>query len=84
MGHFIPDKYDTKKVPDLVFIFAKEIWKYHNLQRDIVYDCDTRFTSEFWSELCKYLNIKQRISILFKPKMNIQTETVNQTIEVYV
>jgi transposase InsO family protein len=62
MAHFIPLKDDAKKAPDLAPIFAKEIWKFHGLPTDIVSDRDTRFTSEFWSELCKYLGIKQRMS----------------------
>jgi hypothetical protein len=66
IAYFILLKDDAKKALDLVPIFTKEIWKYNSLLTDIILDGDTRFTSEFESELCKYLSIKQRLSSLIQ------------------
>jgi len=82
MAHFIPLK--EKTALDLARIFAKEIWKNHGLPTDIVSDRDSRFTSEVWREFLKILEIRPRMSTVFHPQTDGQTERLNQTIEAYL
>ena len=50
----------------------------------IVSDRDTRFTSDFWSELCFYAKVKRRLSTAFHPQTDGQTERQNQTLQEYL
>ena len=46
-GHFIPLK--TKhKATEVVDIFMKEVGRLHRIPKTIVYDRDSKFTSNFW------------------------------------
>jgi hypothetical protein len=65
IAHFILIKDESQKAPDLASVFKKEICTFIVYRIDIVSDQDRRFTSEFWSELCKYLGISQCISTSF-------------------
>ena len=42
------------------------------------------FISKFWSLLCYFLGIKQKLSIAFHPQMDGQTERQNNIIEAYL
>ena len=42
------------------------------------------FTSKFWSSLCYFLGVKQRLPIAFYPQTDDQTERQNSTIEAYL
>ena len=57
MVHFIPLKDNTKTAADLAHRFTKEIRKLHGLPRDIVSDCDSRFTSSTWKEFLNVMGI---------------------------
>ena len=83
MAHLIPlPKKVTAK--DIAKIFLQEIWKLHVLPTDIVSDRDTKITSHFWQVLMYLLGIKTKLSTLFHPETDGQTERVNQTIEQYL
>lgn len=62
-------------------IFLKAIFCQHGLPLDIVSDRDSRFTSAFWTEVCRLLGIKQNMSTAFHPQTDGQTERVNRTLE---
>lgn len=62
-------------------IFVKEIFAKHGLPASIVSDRDPRFTSEFFTQLCSTLGIKQRMSTAFHPQTDGQTERMNRTLE---
>ena len=49
-SHFIPVK-STHKTNDIAKIFMKEIFKLHGLPKEIVFDRDVKFTSNFWKGL---------------------------------
>ena len=74
MAHFIPLQKEKKKAPDLAKIFVKEIWRLHGVPKSIISDRDTRFTSDFWKEFLKILDIKPRMSTAYRPKTDGQTE----------
>jgi hypothetical protein len=38
----------NKEAEDIATIFAREIWRLHGIGTDIIYDRDSRFTSNFW------------------------------------
>ena len=57
MAHFIPLEEDKKIAKDLARIFAREICRLHGLPRDIVSDCDSRFTSNTWKDFLSLTRI---------------------------
>ena len=57
--------------------------QYHMLPDSIVTDRGSLFTSKFWSSLCYFLDIKQRLSNTFYPQTDGQTKQQNSTIEAY-
>jgi len=74
MAHFLPLRKKEKTAADLAVIFARDIWKYHGLPTDIMSDHDFRFTSETWKEFLRLLGIRPRMSTLFHPQTDGQTE----------
>jgi len=82
MAHFLQLK--EKTAADLAKIFAREIWRHHGTPTDIVFDRDSRFTSEVWKEFLGLLKIRPRMSTAFYPQTDGQTERLNQTIEAYL
>ena len=61
---------------------VREIFAKHGLPASIVSDRDPQLTSEFFQELCKLLDIKQKMSTAFHPQTDGQTERMNRTLEV--
>jgi transposase InsO family protein len=47
----------------------------------VISDRDTRFTSQFFQEVCRQLNVKQNLSTAYHPQMDGQSERTNQTLE---
>ena len=47
----------------------------------IVSDRDTKFTSNFWREVCKVMGTTPAMSLGFHPQTNGQTERANRSIE---
>jgi hypothetical protein len=81
MAHIIPLKKTNKKDEDLAIIFAREIYRLHGIPADIITDRDSRFTSQFGKSLIPTLGIRLRMSTVFHPQTDGQTERLNQTIE---
>eukprot|EP00877_Chromochloris_zofingiensis_P011940 jgi/Chrzof1/69/Cz01g02140.t1 len=80
MVHF--EAHKTKdKSPDVARRFIKACYKLHGIPREIVSDRDTRFTSDFWKDFCKILDIKQAMSTSFHPETDGQTERTNRVLE---
>ena len=84
MAHFIPLKQNKKNAEDPARIFAREIWRLHGLPRDIVSDCDSRFTSHTWKDFQSVTGIRLRMSTALHTQTDGQTERVNKVIEVYL
>ena len=84
MAHFIPIKEKQKTAEGCAKLFLLNVWRLHGLPSDIVSDRDPVFTSTFWAELMKKLNVRLRKSTAFRPQTDGQTERINQTLEHYL
>lgn len=65
-------------------LFMEKVWLHHGLPVRMVHDRDTRFTSAFWTECFKLLNVKQANSSAYHPQTDGQTERVNRVLEDYL
>ena len=83
MSHFIPcsKNMNTKQFK---MLFMNNIYRLNGLPTDITTDRDTLFTSEFWKETTKQLQIKRRMSAAFHPQAGGQTEGTNAILEQYM
>jgi hypothetical protein len=68
-AHFIPIK-TTCKTIYIVNIFMKEIFRLHDMPKEIISDKDTQFTSKFW----KYLFAGFETKLLFSTTYHPQTD----------
>ena len=73
MAHFIPCK-KTSTSKDTVWLFFNTMYQYHGLPDDIVSDRGTQFVSKFWRSLFAILNVDNKLSSVFHPQTNGQTE----------
>ena len=83
MAHFLP-MVGTPSALETANIFIKEIIRLHGVPDSVVSDRGVQFTSKFWKELCKALQIKVCLSSAYHPQSNGQTERTNQTLEQYL
>lgn len=70
---------DSKGTAELVF---KHIICKFGLPREIVSDRDSKWTSSFWEEVCRQMNIKRAMSTSYHPQTDGQTEIMNQILEI--
>ena len=83
MVHYEPVKV-TIDALGLAEVILDVVVCHHGLPDSIVTNRGSLFTSKFWSSLCYFLGIKQRLSIAFYPQTNGQTERQNSTMEAYL
>jgi transposase InsO family protein len=76
----------TSKVnaEDLTNLFLQEIVFKTGAPRSIVTDQGSLFTSAYWAQFCQGLRVKGRLSTMFHPQTDGQTERQNQTLETYL
>ena len=84
MAHFVPVKNNQKTAKGCAKLFFANLWKLHGLPSDIVSYRDPVFTSRFWAELRKKLDVRLRKSTAFQPQTDGQTERINQTLQHYL
>ena len=65
-------------------LFITTIVKLHGLPREMVSDRDSKFTSIFWQEVMRILDIRSSLSTAFHPQTDGQTERTNQVVEDYL
>lgn len=83
MAHYIPT---TKMVSfaDTAELFLNHVWKLHGDPAEIISDRGTQFISVFWTDLCKRLGIKRKLSTAYHPETDGQMERRNQMLEHYL
>src|ERR1700744_4667113 len=72
---------DAKGTADL---YIRNIWKRFGFPRLFISDRDPRFSSKVFQEIAKTMGIDQRMSTVFHPQTDGETERVNQELEVYL
>jgi hypothetical protein len=78
--HFVPS--NTKDTAsDVALLFFNNIFRLHGMPTTIVSDRDSKFTSRFWKELHRLMDVKLAMSTAFHPQTDGQTERANQTLE---
>jgi len=69
---------------ELARLFRDNVWKLHGLPESIILDRGPQFAVGLMRELNGMLGIKSKLSTVFYPQMNGQTERVNQELEQYL
>ncbi len=83
MVHYKPVKV-TIDAPALAEVIIKAIVQHYGLSDSIIRDRGSFFISKFWSSLCYFLGIKQRLSTALHPQTDSQTKRQNSTMEAYL
>ena len=73
----------TINPPGLAEIIIDVIIRHYGLPDFIVINQESLFTSKFWSLLCYFLGIKQKLSTAFHFWMDSQTKMQNSMTEIY-
>jgi len=68
-------------VEGLAQLFKDNVWKLHGLPESIISDQGPQFVVELMKELNRMLGIETRLSTVFYPQVNGQTERMNQELE---
>jgi len=83
MVHFIPTMEKTS-AKGLARLFRNNVWKLHRLLESIILDRGPQFATRLIKELNGMLGIKSKLSTVFHPQMDGQTERMNQELEQYL
>ena len=83
MAHFVATT-EAMSAEGLARLFRDNIWKLHGLPESIVSDRGPQFVAEFTRELNKMLGIETKLSTVFHPQTDRQTERMNQELEQYL
>jgi len=81
--YFIPTTEKTS-AEGLAQLFRDNMWKLHRLPESIISNRGPQFVTELMQELNGMLGIKSKLSTVFHPQTNEQTERVNQELEHYL
>ena len=81
--HFIPTTEKTS-AEGLAKLFRDNVWKLHSLPESIISDRGPQFVAELMRELNGILGIVSKLSTVFHPQTDGQTEGVNQELEQYL
>ena len=83
MTHFVATIKGTL-VEGLVRLFRDNVWKLHRLPESIVSNRELQFAAEMIKELNGMLGIETKLSTLFHPQRDRQTERMNQELKQYL
>ena len=83
MTHFVATTEGTT-AEGLARLFWDNVWKLHGLLESVVSDRGPQFAAELTKELNRMLGIRTKLSIVFHPQMDGQTEWMNQELEQYL
>ena len=80
VAHLIPT-YTTTSTLDIAQLFVNKIVRLHGIPTRIISDKDAKFTSKFWTAMFHSLGTLLTLSSAYYPKIDGQTERVNQVVE---
>lgn len=83
MAHFIFYK-ETITGEQIARLFIGNIYRYHGLPNNIVFDHRPQFISKFWQSLFEILKVQIKLLSTFHPQIDGQTKWVNQVLEQYL
>ena len=83
MTHFVATTEGTL-AKRLARLFRDNVWKLYGLPESMVLDRRPQFVVELTKELNKMLGIETRLSTVFHPQTDRQTEWMNQELEQYL
>jgi len=83
MTHFVATTEGTL-AEGLARLFRDNVWKLHRLPESVVSDRGPQFAAELTKELNRMLGIKTKLSTVFHPQTDRQTERMNQEVEQYL
>ena len=83
MTHFVATTKGTS-AEGLARLFRDNVWKLHGLPESMVSDRGPQFAAELTRELNRMLGIKTKLSTVFHPQTDGQTERMNQELEQYL
>jgi len=83
MGQFIPTTEKTS-VEGLTCLFRDNVWKLYGLPDSIISDRGPQFIAGIMKELNCILGIETKLSPVFHPQTDGQTERMNQELEQYL
>jgi len=83
MTHFVATTERTS-VEGLARLFWDNVWKLHGFPEGVVSDRGPQFAVELTKELNRMLGIKTKLSMVFHPQTDGQTERINQELEQYL
>jgi len=81
--HFVATTEETS-VEGLARLLWDNVWKLHGLPESVVSDKGPQFAAELIKELNRMLGIKTKLSMVFHPQTDGQTERMNQELEQYL
>jgi hypothetical protein len=82
-AHFIPCN-ETIDVVGFACLYLDRVFRHHGLPDRIVPNCGALFTSHFWTELTRLLQVETRTSTAYHPRTDGLTKRTNQTLETYL
>ena len=71
----------TTTAEEMAFLFICHVWRYFGPPDSIVSDRGPQFISAFWTEFCRILGVKIKLSTAHHPQTDGQTEIMNQYLE---
>jgi len=83
IAHFVPTT-ERMSAEGLAQLFRDNVWKLHGLPDSIISDRGPQFVAEIMKELNCMLGIKTKLSTVFHPQIDGQTERMNQELEQYL
>ena len=83
MMHFVAMTEGTL-AEGLARLFWDNVWKLHGLPESVVSDRGPQFMAELTKKLNRMLGIKTKLSTVFHPQTDGQTERMNQELEQYL
>lgn len=82
-ANFLPLKH-LFTVLSVARMFHDQVYKHHGLPQSIVSDHDKNFLSTLWQELFWLTGVQLRMSYVYHPQTNGQSERVNQCLETFL